>query len=232
MTPLFTEEQYQLCKFQEKLPLQCKQCKNTFYQTKHQINKAYKVLSGLSLRTGITCNFCSRACKGKHKSENGNILKACRNCGDEIYVHLNDAKQNNFCSHSCSASYSNKNKEHGTRVSNLEIWLQSQLIAIYPYLQFEFNKKEYINSELDIYIPSLKLAFELNGIFHYEPIYGEEKLKSIQNNDSRKFQACLEKQIELCIIDTSSQKKFAESSSKKFLDIICEIIDFKKGDAR
>ena len=38
---------------------------------------------------------------------------------------------------------------------------------------------EAINSELDVYVPSLNLAFELNGIFHYEPIYGEKKLNQI-----------------------------------------------------
>jgi len=45
---------------------------------------------------------------------------------------------------------------------------------LYPDLVIHFNKKDAINSELDIYIPSLKLAFELNGIFHYEPIFGKE----------------------------------------------------------
>ena len=79
----------------------------------------------------------------------------------------------------------------------------------------------------DIYIPSLKLAIELNGIFHYEPIFGEDKLKKVQNNDNRKFQACLEKEIEFCIIDTSQQKYFKEKTSQKYLSIITEIIDLK-----
>lgn len=91
----------------------------------------------------------------------------------------------------------------------------------------DFNQINTINAELDIYIPSLKLAVELNGIFHYEPIYGEEKLKQTQNNDNRKFQACLEKGIELCIIDTSGQKRFTELSSKPFLDIVVNLINFK-----
>ena len=78
----------------------------------------------------------------------------------------------------------------------------------YPNLEIHYNRKDAINSELDIYIPELELAFELNGIFHYEPIYGAEKLQQIQNNDDRKFQACLEKGISLCIIDTSSLKYF------------------------
>ena len=73
----------------------------------------------------------------------------------------------------------------------------------------------------------MKLAFELNGIFHYEPIFGNEKLSKIQKNDTNKFLKCQEKNISLCIIDTSSQKYFKEQTSKKFLDIITNIIDQK-----
>ena len=89
-----------------------------------------------------------------------------------------------------------------------------------------------IDAELDIYIPSLNLAFELNGIFHYEPIFGEKKLNSTKNNDKRKFQACLEKNIELCIIDTSTQKYFKENTSNIYLDIILKITDNKLLDVQ
>jgi hypothetical protein len=68
------------------------------------------------------------------------------------------------------------------------------------------------------------LAFELNGIFHYEPIYGDNKLEQIQNNDNRKFQACLEKNIELCIIDTSQLKYFKEKNCLKYLEIVQSVV--------
>ena len=107
-------------------------------------------------------------------------------------------------------------------------WDEKKLISLYPTLKIDFNKKNAINSELDIYIPSLKLAFELNGIYHYEPIHGSNKLNQTQNNDQRKFQACYEHGISLCIIDTSKQKYFKENTSQEFLNIIVDIIDSTK----
>lgn len=139
--------------------------------------------------------------------------------------------KNNFCSSSCAAKYNNTHKTTGTRRSKLEKWIEEQLTIFHPNLEIHYNKTNAINGELDIYIPSLKLAFELNGIFHYEPIYSKEKLSSTQNNDKRKFQACLEQEIELCIIDTSSQGYFKITTSQKFLDIIINTIKEKLADS-
>jgi hypothetical protein len=35
---------------------------------------------------------------------------------------------------------------------------------------------------LDFYFPELRFAIELNGITHYEPIYGEDKFEKIKNS--------------------------------------------------
>ncbi len=171
--------------------------------------------------------YCSNDCS--HKAAFNQKIVPCNNCGKEFYKKISQINRspNNFCCQSCSATYTNTHKTKGTRRSKLEQYLEKELPLLYPTLEIQFNKKDAINSELDIYIPSLKLAFELNGIFHYEPIYGEDKLKQIQNNDNRKFQACLEKRIELCIIDSSKQERFTEKSSKQYLDIISNIINTK-----
>ena len=150
--------------------------------------------------------------------------KNCKFCGTSFTYKKFNVLPRLFCSQKCSATYNNTHKTHGCRVSKLEKWLQQKLTEKYSF-DIHFNKKDAINSELDIYIPHLRLAFELNGIFHYEPIYGLEQLTKIKNNDGRKFQACLEKGIELCIIDSSKQKKVTEKSSQQFLDIIVNIID-------
>lgn len=151
----------------------------------------------------------------------------CLNCKKNFLKVASEIRktENHFCSSSCAATYNNTHKTTGTRRSKLEAYLEEQLQVLFPELEILFNDKTAINSELDIYIPSMELAFELNGIFHYEPIFGEDKLNQIQNNDGNKFQKCQENQISLCIIDTSSQKRFTELSSKKYLDIIISIIE-------
>ena len=155
----------------------------------------------------------------------------CGNCNKKIVILPRRKRKSKsgkvFCNRSCSVTYHNTHKTAGTRRSKLEKWLEIQLNKIYPNLNIIYNDKKTINSELDIYIPSLHLAFELNGIFHYEPIFGKEKLASIQNNDDRKFQACLEQHIELVMIDSSGLKHFNEINCKPFLKIIRNIINKK-----
>lgn len=161
-----------------------------------------------------------------------NIQKTvqCLNCSKQFAKHANQVSKfpNHFCSCSCAATYNNKHKTHGTRRSKLEKYLEEQLTSLYPTFTILYNQKDAIQSELDIYIPSLNLAIELNGIFHYEPIYGEKKLEQIQNNDNRKFQACLEKKIELCIIDVSGLKYFKPANAEKYLKIVRDLLDMKR----
>jgi hypothetical protein len=225
MIKLFTEEEFALAKSKDKLPLQCYCCNCKFMKLKVYITNSIK--NSLKDKNINACKYCSNKCIGKDKIKSQHVR--CTNCNKEFIKKLNQYKKtiNHFCSHSCSAKYNNQHRKSGTRRSKLEKWLENQLSISYPNVQFEFNDKKAITRELDIYIPSLKLAFELNGIFHYEPIYGKEKLEQTQQNDSRKFQLCLEKQIELCIIDVTSQRYFKESKSIIFLDIIKKIIDDK-----
>lgn len=217
MKPKYSEIEFNTAKSNDKLQCECYQCQIIFLTTKREIKYS---LTG----TRDTAKFCSRECRAI--SENKHIDVKCLNCQDSFmkkYAEFKNAK-NHFCSKSCSATYNNKHKTHGNRRSKLEIWIEEQLTIIYPNLEIHYNQKSAINSELDIYIPSLNLAIELNGIFHYEPIYGINKLQQIQENDISKSKACHEAKIDLCLIDTSNQKYVKPSTSQKYLDIILNII--------
>lgn len=225
MIPLYTEEQFNNARSTEKLPLKCEQCGKTFYEQKKMIKF---ILNHPDDKVHHCARkFCSKKCL--YSSQEKKICTVCANCGKEIKLSLaefNKSKSgNHFCSKSCAVSYNNKHKEFGTRRSKLEKYIEEKLSLLYPDIKILFNDKTSINSELDIYIPSLKLAFELNGIFHYEPIFGDKKLLNIQENDKNKFKLCQEKNISLCVIDTSSLKYFKEQNAEKYLNIIISIIN-------
>jgi len=218
MKPLYTQEKFNSSKSTDNLLCQCYYCEKPFNTIKKRIVHELKHNRG-------RVKFCSQECNNLLNNQ-PNIVK-CKNCNNLFRKKISSIllTKNNFCSCSCSASYNNKNKKTGNRRSKLEIWLENQLTIIYPNLQIDFNKKSAIMSELDIYIPVLNLAFELNGIFHYEPIYGVDKLEQIKSNDESKSLACHEAKIDLCIIDTSAQKYVKPSTSQKYLDIIVNIIN-------
>ena len=224
MKPLYTQEQFDIAKSNDKLPLECYYCQSTFLRTKGRVH-LQKI--GYIFKNGDTkLKYCNSKCYNKHRIDLYKNIVNCKVCNKEFNKRLSQIKRtkNNFCSQSCSATYNNKHKTHGTRRSKLEKWLEEQLSILYPKLNIAFNSKDVIDSELDIYIPSLNIAFELNGIFHYEPIYGVNKLNQIKNNDISKSKACHNAKIDLCIIDTSSQTYVKPKTSQKYLDIITNII--------
>lgn len=222
MTPLFDPVKFEFGKSSDLFPLKCEFCNKAFFKQKKEIKNYAHHLKTRGIKEG---RFCSIKCFGLNNNKRKNIN--CENCGKNFFKRADQIlkTKNSFCSRSCSATYKNTHKTKGSRISKLESYLATKLVELYPNLEFHFNRKDTINSELDIYIPSLKLAFELNGIFHYEPIYGTDKLDKTQNNDKRKFAACIEKDISLCIIDTSSQTYFKENTAKPFLAIIANIIN-------
>lgn len=222
MKPLFTEIEYENAKSQDKLPLECYTCGKTFYVLKKEITRVLK-------HNLQWCKYCSQKC---HQEKNKKGIKTnCKHCGKEIYIPQREIRKNKnnnyFCSRSCSAIYNNSHKTKGVRVSKLEIFLQEKLLLSYPDIKFLFNDKTAINSELDIFIPQFNLAFELNGIFHYKPIYGKKKLKQIQNNDRIKIKLCKNSNIDLHIIDTTLQHNFNQETSQVYWEYIKNLIDSK-----
>jgi hypothetical protein len=221
MKTLFTDEEYVNSKSSDKLLCECLLCQKPFGVDKKLITYELKHNRNRHIYCSDECYYSSRKVTP--------IFYKCKNCECNFERRESSNKKTNsgkfFCSQSCAATFNNKNKTHGNRRSKLEIWLEEQLIIQYPNLQIDFNKKNTIGSELDIFIPSLNIAFELNGIFHYEPIYGIDKLNRVQENDKSKTKMCHDLKIDLCIIDVSQQKYVKPSTSQKYLDIITNIIN-------
>lgn len=216
MEILLSPQELQQARSRAPVPLKCQTCGSTYYRAK---NEVLKQLKGANVTVS---SFCKRSCW-----PDSAVQVECENCGKvftKLQSHIRRSKHN-FCGHSCSASFHNRHKTVGVRSSKLEKWLQSQLQTNHPTLKFLFNDKEtLVGMELDIFMPSLRLAFELNGLFHYQPIFGAEKLSKIQKRDRNKTIACHAKQVDLCVIDVSGQSRFTEHSSQKYLSVIDKVI--------
>lgn len=167
---------------------------------------------------------CSRKCAAISRRTLNQ--RECPNC---LTLFDSSTHYQKFCSQSCAATFNNQRKSHGIRRSKLEQWIEDQLTTAYPNIEIQFNKKSAIGSELDIYIPSLQLAVELNGIFHYKPIFTEDQLIRCKANDDRKVKACIDNQIHLHVINTSSQKIFKPENSESFLREIKDLIESNLG---
>lgn len=130
--------------------------------------------------------FCSVECSA-HFRKKHRISLICTHCKAQFTRRKHEFLRNKnqskvFCSNKCSSNYNCKYRRSIYRRSQLEVYIEQQLKSIYQF-DILFNDRSTINSELDIYIPSLRLGIEINGIFHYKPIFGIDKLNDIQRTD-------------------------------------------------
>jgi len=112
------------------------------------------------------------------------------------------------------AHYEKKRRERGEKpngLSGIEEVAYRFLKEWFPNRRILKHDRKTIKSpltgaylELDFYLPKLKLAIELNGVTHYEPIYGQEKFERQQVNDELKRQICRDKGITLIEIPLES----------------------------
>ena len=225
MKILLSDEEFNLCKTNDLIPLECEYCGKRYFVKKHY------VIDSINNHNGNYYKYCSHRCRNL---SNGSLIETfCCHCGKTIYKTLREYSKssNHFCNSSCAASYNNMHKKSGCRRSKLEVYIETRLKDEYPEMEILFNDKSIIDSELDIYIPSLRIGFELNGIIHYKPIYGVEKYDRVVSNDEAKKRLCESNEIALHVIDTSGQRRFNEDSSAKYLDYIRNTIEIKKGAA-
>lgn len=225
MKILLSDEEFNLCKTNDMIPIECECCGKRFTVRKHY------VVDSLNRHDGNYYRYCCHKCR--NISEGKRIETVCAHCGKTIYKTLREYSKssNHFCNSSCAASYNNMHKKSGCRRSKLEVYIETRLKDEYPEMEILFNDKSIIDSELDIYIPSLRIGFELNGIIHYKPIYGVEKYDRVVSNDEAKKRLCESNEIALHVIDTSGQKRFNEHTSIKYFDYIRDTIEMEMGTA-
>lgn len=198
----------------ENIKMYCRVCDCPFMQSKNIVIKSFK--------NGFTSGFCSRNCSNKFKKNQ--VSQLCEECQIPIMVRKwqYDNYNHFFCSYHCSAKFRAKNKKTGDNRSKIEEFIELKIKEKFPDLILLTNDRQLLNGlELDFYFPSLKIGIELNGITHYEPIYGIDRLTRSKDSDKRKMILCNEIGIELAVINISQFKYFTEKSG----DIVFQEIE-------
>lgn len=212
-------DEFNKLKLTDKVALTCKLCKKEFIREKEVIIH--------TIKNHKNCGYCSTSCHNKSKINK--IKTKCKTCDKDIIVRYQSWKNNKdnncFCSYTCSAIFRNKNKTSGYKRSKMEIYIEEKLNKAFPNCKIICNETKILDGlELDFYIPEFNLAFELNGITHYKPIYGQERFERSLYSDKRKAELCKEKQICLNIIDISMYKYFTKISGDKVFDEITKTL--------
>lgn len=192
----------------------------------------------------FTCDNCSTLFEKEVKFYNRNIKRGspnrCKTCRQRKIIKLHCEQCNieftkkpyevrrtshHYCSKPCFAYWHNAHKNKGTRRSKIEHFLEKRINDSYPKLALLCNKRDVIASELDLYFPDLSLAIELNGIVHYEPIYGLQTLSRIQRKDHEKRLACFSRNIELIIIPVKG--KFSNEKAEAVFQLISDLLNLR-----
>jgi hypothetical protein len=107
----------------------------------------------------------------------------CPQCHKKLQVSQRESSRRKYCSGTCRNLATNPSRNGS--VSKAESLL-CDLLETSGY-SIDRNRRDILSGlEIDIWIPSLQISIEYNGIHHLKPIHGEETLRKIQAKDSLK----------------------------------------------
>jgi len=175
------------------------QCRNCGIDVRPTAAQKWKLKN--KLIDGI---FCSRSCKAagsrrRHTAE-------CAVCGKSITRQLSQLKKSKsgkiFCSPRCGTIWSNWKGPKFKERSILERAIGEELVDLFPDLKIHLGDISPIDSSVDIWIPELKLAIEINGPHHYEPLRGDiSAYISTVKNDLRKIRQAQTAGVSLYVLN-------------------------------
>lgn len=194
-------------KFNDKrVKRQCDQCGVVFYRPP-SVLKDRKHL------------FCTQNCFDVF--QNTKTLVACEKCGKQIWKTPSAMlKDHHFCGKKCFFKFSFPE-------SQMEVELEKLVKPLgIPYRRNDWTvlKKASCRKrdlELDFYFPTINFAIEVNGIAHYEPIYGKKALEVVQRNGKIKRRKCKELGIILRVVKPGNCKR--ETYMPRYKRVVWEI---------
>jgi endogenous inhibitor of DNA gyrase (YacG/DUF329 family) len=149
------------------------------------------------------------------KRENSKIDWICPQCNKHLRLVPVEARKRKYCSGTCRNVATNPAKNGS--VSKAEILL-CEFLEVAGYI-IDRNRRDILNGlEIDIWIPVLQTGIEYNGVYHLQPIHGEEALQRVQARDSLKKKLAEDLGIRLIVLeDTKSTPARVRALGKKVL---------------
>lgn len=174
-------------------------CRNCGCAVKPTAAQRWKLKKGL-----IPGIYCSRSCKAAASKRR--LTEKCAVCGKDTTRLMSQVRKSKsgkiFCSPECGTIWSNWKGPKFNATSILEREIGEKLKADFPDIEIELGNRTVLDSSVDIWIPGAKVAIEINGPHHYQPLRGS--IKSYINtikNDLRKIRQAQEAGITMYVLD-------------------------------